>query len=394
MSTLIDRKINILHIIGSLPIGGAEMLLLTLAANINLQRINMIVCCLYDEGPLAEEIRKYGIKVICLKVPRFRYAYRRIFNLIKIIKTEKVDIVHTHMQYADFMGRLIARVCNVPIICKTRHFYRGSSMKGSPEYATWYLRLNVLLDYFTDMVIYVSNSQMSVFKKRERNRCVISNAVYEKRIRLLPDARQTARNVLGIAADEILVGSLARLHKIKGQEYLVRAIYEMRKLKNDIKVKLILMGDGDIEHDLRLLAERLQIGSNVIFSGRVNDVSDTLQALDIYVHPSIWEAFSVAVIEAMYCGVPVVVTNVGVNPEIITHRDNGILVEPGDSAGIARAVLELIENLGLAEKIAKKGRETVLSKYTGRIYAENFMQLYENMMRRCEHKPIQGVCTN
>lgn len=382
----ICRKINVLHIIGSLPIGGAEMLLLTLAANINPQRINMIVCCLYDEGSLAEEIRKYGIKVICLKVSRFRYVYRKIFNLIKIIKTEKVDIVHTHMQYADFMGRLIARLCNVPIICKTRHFYRGSSKKGYPEYATWYLRLNVLLDYFTDMVIYVSNSQMNLFKKRERNRCVIPNAMYEKRIRLLPDARQTARNALRIADDEILIGSLANLHKTKGQEYLLRAVYEMRKFKNDIKVKLVLMGDGDSENDLRLLAEQLQISSNVIFAGQVSDVSNMLQALDILVHPSILEAFSIAVIEAMYCGVPVVVTNVGANPEFIIHRDNGFLVEPCDSAGIAKAVLELIENPSLAEKIAQNGREIVLSKYTGRIYAENIMRLYENMMRCCGHK--------
>jgi glycosyltransferase involved in cell wall biosynthesis len=386
-----EKRINVLHVIDQLSLGGAEILLFTLAVNIDRSRFNMMVCCWDDEGLLAKQLTKEGIKVFCLKVPRFRYTYRKIFNLIKIIKTEKIDIVHTHMQNADFMGRLIARVCNVPILCKTRHAYRGGSEKGYPGYARWYLNFNVLLDYLTDMVIYVSDSQMNVFKKRERNRCVIPNAVYEKRFRLLPNARQDARNALGIAANEILVGSLARLHKEKGQEYLVRAIYEMKKLKNDIKVKLILMGDGYMENDLRLSAERLQISSNVIFTGRVSDVSDTLQALDIFVHPATWEPFGIAVVEAMYCGVPVVVTNVGGIPEIITHRDNGILVEPGDSAGIARAVLELIENPSLAEKIAKKGRETVLNKYTGRIYAENITRLYENMMSCRKHKPLQGV---
>lgn len=376
------KTINVLHVIGKLPLGGAEILLLTIGAHVDRNRINMAVCCLSEEGPVADQIKQEGIKVFCLKQPRFRYSYRKIINLMKIIKNDKIDIIHSHLQKADLMGRLIGLLCHVPVICKTRHDYRGSNEKGYPNNYRGHLKLNVLLDYLTDMVIYISNSQMNAFKKRERKRCVIHNAFYEKKFKLSPNTRELKRKQLGILPDEVLIGSVGRLTRIKGQKYLLYAVREIKKIREDIKIKILLVGEGDMKNQLLLLANELGISKNTIFMGKTKSVPELMQAMDIFVHPALWEPFGISIIEAMYSGLPVVASNVGGITEIIQDGVNGILVESQNPGSIARALLALIDNPEKTKKIARNGRENVISKYSGKKYAEKITNLYYDLLEK------------
>jgi len=376
----INNRINVLHIIKELPLGGAEMLLLTLSTYIDQSRFNMSVCCLDEEGYIADQIKQEGIKLFCLKEPRFRYSYRKIIKLVKILRSERIDIVHTHLRDANLMGRLIALIFRVPVICKTCHDYQGSNERKQATRYKGYFKLNILLDYLTDMIIYISNYQINSFKKRELARCVIPNAILMKRFHVSTDTRSMKRKELDISSNEILIGSVGRFHKIKGQKYLLYAFQNLRNTKLDTKIHLLFAGKGDEESQLILLADKLRIGQDTMFIGKSESVSELMQAMDIYVHPALSEPFGIAIAEAMYSGLPVVATKIGGIPEVVIDGETGFLVPPRDSKALSEAIITLIENPEMAKRMGEKGLEVAKSKFSGERYARDLENLYASLM--------------
>lgn len=375
------RKINILHIIDQLPIGGAENLLLTLARNINKDRFNLIIGCLNKEGYIAERIKEEGSKVICLEVPRFRYSYKKVFHLIKILKSERIDIVHTHLYQADFWGRLISFFVRVPIVCRTEHG-NGNSFKNKPLLYRMaeYLGINRILDNISDAVIYVSETQKKDFVKigRSTNRgFVIYNAI-DERLFLTSKSKEYIRACNGFSSSDILIGIIARLTAYKGHKFLFEAMEEVsRKCAN---VKLLVIGSGDEEHNLRELVCKLTLKKNVLFLGLRKDIPELMKAMDIFVQPSLLEQFGITIAEAMFSGLPVVATNTGGIPEVVKDGETGILVPPRSSEALAEALLRLIQNTKLSKNMGEKGREIAIAKFTGHRYARDIEKLYVSLM--------------
>jgi glycosyltransferase involved in cell wall biosynthesis len=170
------------------------------------------------------------------------------------------------------------------------------------------------------------------------------------------------------------------LYKLKGVEYLMRAMQMIAEERKDVKLRII--GDGPNKHNLQKLAEALNLKTSVIFEGVVSHtrMPKYYQQSDVVCFPTLGEPFGKVIIEAMACAKPVVASNIGGSAEIIQDRKNGILVAPGRPDLLAREILSLLEDETAGKTIGASARETVVEKYSWEKIAEDYHRLYSSLV--------------
>jgi len=372
------RKINVLHIIEQLPLGGAENLLLVLAKNIDQEKFNLIFWCLNNEGYIADKLKEEGFKVVCFGNYRLRYFYKKLLDMIRLINSDEIDIVHTHLIVANQWGRIAALLSNHARICKTEH---GSLLDVSiPGYLKRkiYFIIERLLDGFTDRIVYVSKAHLRDLTKGNHNshkHIVIHNGFDDRRFSI-DKPKDSLRQQYGFSENVIIIGIVGSLFNYKGHEYLFKAAVLVKRMYPNIK--LLIIGKGPEEGRLRKLA--LSIKIDTVFMSDRWDVPQLLKAMDIYVQPSIKESFGIGIVEAMYSGLPVVATKTGGIPEVVQGEGTGILVPPRNSEALSEALLNLIGNPEMANRMGERGRKIAASKFSGRRYAKEMEKLYVSLL--------------
>ena len=160
---------------------------------------------------------------------------------------------------------------------------------------------------------------------------------------------------------EIILGNAGRLVEQKGQKYLIDIAEHIHN--QEIDFKLYIAGSGKLENELRELIERKGLREKVILMGFVEDMTAFMQSIDIFLLSSLWEGFGYVIVEAMAAGKPVVAFNLSSNPEIITDRKTGYLIDFPDTQAFAAKVIELIENTELRKSIGEEGRKSVHQRF-------------------------------
>ncbi len=189
-------------------------------------------------------------------------------------------------------------------------------------------------------------------------------------------SREEAKTSLGFGAEELLIGCVANLHPYKGHPHLIEAF---RKLKTvQPKARLLLAGTGALESTLRDQARDLE--ASVSFLGYCSDVRAILEAMDVYVQPSVVEALGLAVLEASGMGLPVIASDVGGLPEVVRHDETGLLVKPGDPEALASALAELAFDPTRREHYGCAGAEMVRSRFTRERMASETCAVYERLL--------------
>lgn len=363
--------------IEELPFGGAENLLLTLARNIDRSRFNLIFCCLVNGGDIADKLIDEGFKVICLGSYRMRYIYKKIQDIRRLIKAERIDIVQTHLITANLLGRMSALMSGA-IICKTEHailpdLWRDPTFKNKA-----YLITDKLLNRLTDCIIYVSEAQRGIIQSdghKLPKHIVIHNGFDEKHF-TINKTRESIREFYGFSENDIIIGIVGRLVQQKGHEYLFEAVKKVKEKYSG--VKLLVVGTGPEEFRLKELAQDLKL--NVLFLSGRDDVPELMRSMDIYVQPSRCEPFGISILEAMYSGLPVVATDRGGIPEFVQDGETGILLSSQNPQVISDAILGLIENRALAKSMSTRGREVVMSRFSGQRFAKRMEKLYLSLL--------------
>ncbi len=176
------------------------------------------------------------------------------------------------------------------------------------------------------------------------------------------DAVYYIRHRYDIKDDETLFGIFGRLDPDKGHKYFIKAAWQV--LKEYPKAKFIIVGAGSIEQELKEAITRYGLEEHVIFTGFVENVTELLSAVDVMVNASKFEAMSLSLMEAMSLSKPVIATRVGGNTELITDNEDGVLVNYGDSASMALAMLRLVCNPDFASTIAEAAGQKITQQYT------------------------------
>ena len=179
---------------------------------------------------------------------------------------------------------------------------------------------------------------------------------------------------------EKLLVCVARLTEQKGHTVLLKAFRKIRDRGHP--VKLALVGDGELEPELRRQASSLKLDGHICWMGRRNDVYDVLQSSDIYVSTSRWEGLTISILEAMAVGLPVVASDIGGHTEAVQKNETALLV-PGENPGaFANAVGRLLEDNALARSMGEKGRQRVQEQFTTAVMSQRYQKVYRELLSK------------
>lgn len=260
------------------------------------------------------------------------------------------DIVHTHTSKAGALGRLSAAAANLrakkpAVIIHTPHGHLLYGYYG-PLKTFIFRTVERFLAKFTDHFIALTPGEMRESAAAgigEPGQWTIVHSGVDFRAPSLPAHKRD----LGLAADEIVIGTIARLEPVKGVEYLIRAAAILKKRLPDARLRFLIIGGGELEPALRGLSDTLVVADRVLFTGFREDAAALLPVIDIYSQPSLNEAMGRAPLEAQAQGIPVIVSAVCGLPDIIQEGVTGFAVKPADPEALAAA----LEGLALSPEL-------------------------------------------
>jgi len=330
---------KILQLITGLGQGGAEQIVLDLAAGLDRGRYDISVCSILDlagpQGVYAARLEDIGVNVISLGLTR-KWQLRRAAALEDVLSDLQPDILHCHMFHANALGRWLGHRAAVPKIVSTVHI-------AERRWRPWRFWLERKTDPLGTVTVCVSHSVLEFHSKKTRipreRFAVIPNGIDTARFAQPSRPPDEVRAELGLEPGAKIVGSVGRLDAQKGYRYLIPAF--ARVVGELGGVELVIAGGGPEMAMLKRLARHCGCAKRVHLLGRRADVPDLLHAFDVFAMPSIYEGLPLALIEAMAAAVPVVASAVDSVPEVLVA---GRLVNPADPARLADALIDALEH--------------------------------------------------
>lgn len=369
-------KKKILHVFTTLPVGGAEHVLLSTLGNLNKDKYESLVCCIQDKGVLGEQVIKMGFPLIELHLMHKKgWDGQVVRELSRIIREEHVDLVHSHLYHANLYSRIAAWRSGVPAVITVHNTYLKRK---------WYRQLlNRLLAKVTGAIVAVSEDiradVLRYDKVPEKLVHVIPNGIDLTRVASTLSSVQ-ARQRLGLSADDFVLGTVGRLEEQKGQRYLIQAVGDLKA--SGIGVKLLIIGDGRLREELEKQIQQLNVQDSVSLLGTRKDVADILKAVDLFVMPSLWEGLSLAMLEAMAAGIPVVATDVGGVSQVFGDNEYGYRIQPGSAQALADKIAYCLASKENVARMAKKGQQLVREKYSSQNMVRNLEKIYRAVLSK------------
>lgn len=370
-----QHKIDVLHLIGTLSPGGAERNLYYLAESMAGSRLRYGICCLVERGDFADEIAGPRLPVLDLNF-RKRHFLRTVLRLRRLLKQHGVTVLHTHLYYPGFIGRIAAWLAGVPVVITHEH--------GKTLWKKWYHRaFERMATGRTDLRIAVSQDIMNLRMRTEGTPPdkirVVYNAVDPSHFDADEETRRRTREALGVD-NFMVVGTVGRLVDAKSYDLLL----DVARVVCDEKpyVRFILAGAGPLEPDLLKKRDALNLKEHFLFLGQRRDIPELLAATDLYVISSKREGLPISLIEAMMAGKPVISTAVGGIPDTLTQACDGILVEPGDREALARAIIDLLNNRPRMEVLGRNARKKAIERYSPERVLAELEAIYAELLGR------------
>jgi glycosyltransferase involved in cell wall biosynthesis len=366
------RVAFVMHV---MQVAGAEVLVAETIRRLA-GRIDPVVLCLDGVGSLGERLLAEGVPVVAFGRRPGR-DWRLAWRLARELRHRGVSVVHAH-QYTPFFYAALARLMagrSVKVIF-TEHGRHYPDVVSPLRRTVNRLALARLADSVNACCDFSASALAHVDGFSARPIEVIPNGIELDRYDPAPD-RASLRRSLGLDPARRYVVTVARFHPVKDHATLLRGFQQVAGSRPD--VDLLLAGDGPLRPDLEELTRSLGVEARVRFLGVRSDVPSLLKAADLFALTSVSEAASLTVLEAMASRLPVVVTAVGGNPEMVRHGVEGLLVPRGDVAGVASALLRLLDDPPAAEAMGAAGRERVERQYQLAQTVESYWRLYQRL---------------
>jgi len=368
---------NILVLIPTLGYGGAERLLITLLPKIKEKGHKIKVCTLSGPLDLSDELIKTGIEVKNLNLKHRWSIVEAIYKVYKEAKQMEAHIIWGHLYFGILYGRLASIfLSNVKVISVLHYHISHDTNKNSlwEKIRNFIFNKTKFLDYET---IAVSKSIEQDYKKffGWKNIRIIYNAV-DFTLMNNENTNDFHKSEIN-PKEELTIVLPGRLHESKGHKYLIEAIKILEDKINN-KIKVYFIGDGNYKDVLLKKIKEEKLNSKIIFTGNLKQVElfEYIKKSDIVVIPSLFEAFGLAAIEAMYLKKPLIVSKVGGLEEITTNNYDALQVPPKHSKAISEAILKLYNNPSFAKKISENANKTA-SKYDVNLILKKWLNIFE-----------------
>jgi glycosyltransferase involved in cell wall biosynthesis len=354
-----DERISVLHFTNSMLWGGVEQHICALLRTISRDLFRPHLVC---DPVLYQRFRDaipgdIELTPLALSSPKHIGSAAR---LGRMMRRQKFHIVHSHMFWSSLFASPIAWACRVPAIVETLHgteaWRSGWKASGVIDRAT---------TGFVSRYVAVCESDARFLQNRKRvdarKISIIHNGIDARPFSKTRAARNSIRQSLGISETDPVVIMVARFHAGKGHRVLLEAIRQLVHVHP--RVKLVCLGEGEGELEVREDCERFGLRDRVFLAGYQANVAEWLAAADMNVLPSFYEGLPLTVLEAMASGLPTVASNVGGIPEAIEDGVSGLLVPPGDHRRLASALSILVSDPARRVQMGQAARQCLLQKF-------------------------------
>lgn len=377
--------LRVAYVVHTFDMGGIERSVARLCNGLDRRRFAPLVVCLNRSGDAAQWLTAKDVPIVELHKAGGN-DWRVVGRLARALRERKVDVVHSHN-----WGTLLETVAARRWAGTPRHVHaeRGTLFGGAAA-TGWRARLRVPLARwaFSQADQLLTNAQ-SIAGRLERvfglpaaNVQVIPNGVDLPGGPPTTGTRQHVRERLGVAPDDVVIGSVGRLVEVKDFATLVRALAQVAA--SGRQVHLLLVGDGPLKPALMQLAESLGIAARLHLSGQQEAVGDWLAAMDVYVNSSVSEGMSQSIVEALAAGLPLAVTDVGDNALLAGRggEPNGLVSPAGDDGALAANLQQLVDNPGLRKTFGARSLASHAENYSVPGMLRRYETLYAELAAR------------
>lgn len=340
--------------------GGAQKYVFDIATNMSKDNFDIIVA-LGGKDLLYTRLIEAGIKTIELESMQRDISFTKdifsFFNIIKIIRNERPDIIHVNSTKISGLGAAAGRILGVKNIIFTVHGWAFNENRSKiSKYIIKFLYFIMLsLSHNVIAVSHKITDQIKDWKFNKEKLHVIHNGITAPEFKSHEESRATLGKFVdaSFTNETLLIGGIGELHPIKGQIYAIQAMEQIKQEKPNLNLKYIIIGAGEIENELKKEIIDRKLLDTVYLTGYIKDGANYLKALDYYLFPSLSEGLPYAIVEAGFAKLPVIASNVGGIPEVIENGKEGTLTEAQNVQAIVDAIYAYIENAEVAEKHAE-----------------------------------------
>ncbi|MCP4716564.1 MAG: glycosyltransferase [Deltaproteobacteria bacterium] len=333
---------QIVHIVKITGIHGTEKHLLDLLPGLT-RDYRLTVILLAEPGcPMDNYIAAlHGHAIETYRINIRRDMDPRCFvQLYSLLKKMQPALVHTHLIHGDLYGITAARLAGIRTIVSTKHnddtFRKNAVLNLLNRFVNKRLNRAIAISHWIKAFI-------CDVEKMPPDR--IETIHYGLPAPPAPNNPAAVRTELGYSPELLVLGIIARLVEQKGHSCLIEAFAEAHA--RNPRIRLLIVGDGPLNSTLKDLVRMHQLSGVIRFTGYRTDITELLAAIDIFIHPSLWEGFGLAILEAMAAAKPIISSRVSAIPELIEDRVSGLLVPPGSSSELAQAITRLCSDSNL-----------------------------------------------
>jgi glycosyltransferase involved in cell wall biosynthesis len=376
-----NQIIKIMILNSSFHIGGAEFVIKNLSDHLDNCNFDVVLFYLKEIGSVGEELAEAGANVQGIISSKSRIKnYLKFISLYKFLKHNKIKVVHTH----DVHSLVNAVMCKIIYLFSAQRLNIAHTFHYG-NYPVFYKRRRYFLEKifirYADRLIAVGYLQkkklIATFGIKESGIGIIWNGIAEIR----PHSPSQVVGRCLAKKDKVIIGTIGTLYEQKGISYLIDVAFALKKMGYDCR--FFIAGEGPLRNFLEDKRTKLDLEEEVVFLGWVKNASLVfLPHVDIYFQPSLWEAMSVVIIEAMMCAKPIVATRVGDNSLMIEDNKNGMLVEPMDVSAMVSKLKQLIDDPEKRNYIGNMARKKYECCFTASRMAEEYERVYREVSGR------------
>lgn len=363
---------NILYLTTHLNTGGITTYLLTLSKGLVQDGHRVFIGS--SGGNMLGEFTTLGVEHFELNIQTKSELDWRIYACLnkvgKFIRDNDIQVIHANTRVTQVMGTLLRYLTGVPYVSTCHGFFKPRLSRR-------------IFPCWGDKAIAISPAVrqhlLDDFKVRlERVEKVESGVDLENFKPFSAGLRRQNRKILGLSDKDIILGMVARLSDVKGQDILIQALPDV--IQEFDQVKLLLVGEGKKEEDFKRLVAELGMTRHVIFFNDVNEAKFYLSVFDVYVNPSRQEGLGLSVMEAQACGLPVVASNVGGIPTLISSNKTGFLVESENPRALALKIISVLKDFDSAIKIGQQARQFIKDNYSEKQMVQKTISVYQSLL--------------
>jgi glycosyltransferase involved in cell wall biosynthesis/GT2 family glycosyltransferase len=388
------KRTRVLHLITRLIVGGAQENTVASVERVDPARFESQLWIgpqTGSEGSLIDDARSRGIVLRVLPNLVREINPRRdalaFFQLIRLLRRDRFDVIHTHSSKAGILGRAAARLAGVPHVVHTIHGW-GFHDRMHPRLKALYVALEKMLQPGTSVLVSVSNKTTRIGLEEgigePSDYRLIRSGIPLSRFSPDRDRGAEIRSRLGLKADDIVVGSVGRLSPQKNPRDFVRVAGLLSRGRPNLR--FVYVGDGPMRAEVEGAIESDGLSDRVLLLGVRDDVPDLLRAMDVFILTSLWEGLPRVVLQALATGVPVVAYDTAGIEEAVSEGANGYLVAPGDVDGMVSKLGALVDDPELRGRLSAAASGEFEASFTEDTMIRDLEDLYASLTEPPERR--------